>query len=284
MTVYVIMPVFNRKALTERMIDCLRAQVVSEPISMVIVDDGSTDGTARYLAEQHDVTVLQGDGNLWWGGCIDLAFRYVFKIAESDDWVLLVNDDTQIKPNFLQCLLDTACSHSSAAVGSVVRNEEPPHHLLSIGAKIDAWWLLVTDKLGIKVNQEDDVNFPDILEVDALSGRGVLFPVSALKAIGGMRSKWLPHYLADYELSLRLKHVGWNLLVDMNAAAYSKDEYGNANRASTFKEKLFSSSSPVYFPAVLKFWWEASNWLQRLTLPIRVMFFLIFPWFRRARR
>ncbi len=284
MTVHVLMPVFNRLELTKSMIDFLRGQEVDEPLNLIVVDDGSTDGTTEYFVKQSDVTLLKGDGNLWWGGCIDLAFHHVFNITHIDDWVLLVNNDTNINSDFLQCLLNTARNNAPAAIGSVVRDVMKPHGLLSIGARIDSWWLMVSDKLK-SINSKSGINdLPNILEVDALSGRGVIYPVSVLKLVKGMRPRLLPHYLADYELSLRVKSAGYNLLVNTHVAVYSKDEHGSAYRASSLKEKLFSVRSPSYLPAVIVFWWEASTWTRRLTAPLRVIFFMIIPWFRNAKK
>ncbi len=284
MTVHVVMPVFNRLELTKTIIECLNTQDVDEPINVVVVNDGSADGTEEYLNSQPDVTVLQGDGNLWWGGSIDLAFRYVFSKTKNDDWVLLVNNDTQYKSNFIQTLLDTARHNMPSAVGSVMRDEDAPHNLISISTKIDSWWMLVSETVGSEVTTPEVNKTIDVLEVDALSGRGVLYPVSVLKKVKGMRSGFLPHYLADYELSLRVKKAGCNLLVDTKSVVYSKDEFGNTKQASSLFKKLFSVRSPSYLPAVIVFWWEASSWMQRLTLPLRLAIFITFPKLRGARR
>jgi len=280
--VHILMPVFNRLAMTRCMVDCLRAQIVDEPTNIIVVDDGSTDGTSKYLEEQPELTTLQGDGSLWWGGSIDLGLRHVFNIGEPDDWVLLMNNDTQVKPEYLQCLLDTACQNAPAAVGSVVRDEGESHRLLSIGARIDPWKLRVSDISSGASHQNNQCDVSAVVEVDALSGRGVLFPTSALEAVKGMRPRWLPHYLADYDLSVRTKKAGWRLLVDMNATVYSQEKSGNTWHAPSFKEKYFSVRSPRYLPAVIVFWWEANNWLQRLTLPFRMVLFPILSVFRRA--
>ena len=163
-------------------------------------------------------------------------------------------------------------------MGSVIRDESDPARLLSIGARVDAWRLLtrdILDKPGLQPVTDT------VVKVDALSGRGVLFPMASLNAAGGMRPRALPHYLADYEVSLRVRKSGWRLLILSSAAVYSTDDYGSSRRAVSLRQKLFSAHSPFYLPALLVFWWEASNWLQRLTLPLRVPLLIFFPRLRK---
>lgn len=278
MTVHVVVPVFNRLALTKRLIACLRRQAVNAPMRIWIVNDGSTDGSGEWLAAQRDVDVVLGDGYLFWGGAVDLGLRHVRAKAATGDWVLLMNNDTIMEDDFVQRLLDAAQVHAPAAVGSVIRDAADNSRLLSIGATVNPWRMIVRDILKCEIIDPD----VPILEVDVLSGRGVLFPMAALVAAGGMRPRILPHYLADYELSLRVRRSGWRLLVLPSAAVYSDDEYGSMARLSSWREKLLSVRSPLYLPAVIAFWWEASSFLQRLTLPIRMPLFLIFPRLRKS--
>lgn len=267
MTVHVLMPVFNRLALTQSMLECLRAQRTDEPLSIVVVNDGSTDGTAEFLSAQRDITILQGDGSLWWGGAIDLGLRHVFNSCSEQDWVLLVNNDIRIDSCFVQMLLNTARNHAPAAVGSPIIDEKQPHRLLSIGPRINPWRFQIRDIV-------DDLShdaLTDVISVDALSGRGVLYPISALRHAGGMRPRCLPHYLADYDLSVRVHSAGWRLLVQTTASVYSADQYGNAYRASSLWGRLLSVRSPSFLPARIAFWWSASSLFQRITMPIRVL-------------
>jgi GT2 family glycosyltransferase len=279
MTVHALMPVFNRLAMTREMVGNLRAQQLDEPLRIVVIDDGSTDGTAEWLRAQPDIVIAKGDGNLWWGGGIDAGLALVEQSFPADaDWVLFVNNDTRIDTGFVQSLLDTARSHAPAAVGSVIRDEASPHTLLSIGPQIDAWRLLVTDRL----DAADAAHASGPVEVDALSGRGVLFPLRALRAAGGMRPRVLPHYLADYEVSLRVRATGCRLLVDPGVAVFSGAEYGSTYRPQSSRERFLSLRSPTYLPAVCGFWWAASSNIQRLSLPLRLAAFLIFPRLRRS--
>ncbi|WP_246763679.1 glycosyltransferase family 2 protein [Rhizobium bangladeshense] len=67
MRVNVIIPVFNRLEHTRRVLEALRRQTLVNALTIVVINDGSTDGTAEYLKSQGDVVEIRGDGNLWWG-------------------------------------------------------------------------------------------------------------------------------------------------------------------------------------------------------------------------
>ena len=278
LSVHVVIPVFNRLAMTQSLVACLREQVLNQPLRILIVNDGSSDGTAQWLAGQSDIEVLNGSGSLFWGGAVDLAVRHLKATATKEDWVLLINNDTTVARDFVQRLLDTAQAHAPAAVGSVIRDEADHARLLSIGPRIDSWRLLTRDFL----EQPGQKPVSDgVVEVDALSGRGVLLPIAALIAAGGMRPRALPHYLADYEVSLRVRKSGWRLLVLCSAEVYSLEDYGSTQRALSWRKRFFSVRSPLYLPALLVFWWEASSWIQRLTLPLRLPLFILFPRLRK---
>jgi GT2 family glycosyltransferase len=271
MTVFVLIPVFNRLEYTKSVLRCLRKQALDEPLNITIIDDGSTDGTADFLKSQRDISVLQGDGNLWWGGAIDLGLKEIFPNLLETDWILFCNNDTEFSPDFVQNLLRCAQKNYPAAVGSIVRDIEFPHEIISIGPVLDSSRLVVSDR----IIDSEMWSMQDSVEVDALSGRGALYSAFALKCAVSKKSKLLPHYLADYELSLRVKACGWHLLASLNGAVYSKREFGSAYQAKNIREKFFSLRSPTYLPSQVSFWWQASGLLGRITLPVRLMYHFI---------
>ncbi len=269
MTVHALIPVFNRLPMTKVVIDCLRRQRLDEQLTLTFINDGSTDGTQEFLAAQTDVLILQGDGDLWWGGAIDLGLRYILPRAADTDWVLFINNDTEFNNGFVQSLLSAARQCAPAAVRATVVSNRPPHEILSVGTRIDAWRLRVSETLADQ--PELHTKRSGLVEVDALSGRGVLYPVAALKAVAGMKSRLLPHYFADYELSVRVRRAGWRLYSVFPAQVMSVDGFGSAYKAKNLSERLFSVRSPSYLPAYLCFWWVASNWAQRITFPFRLL-------------
>jgi GT2 family glycosyltransferase len=105
--VAVVMTAYNRKDLTLACLRSLRAQEVPGVLlDVFVLDDASTDGTSEAIAEHFpEITVLHGDGKLYWNGGMRRAFGAA--IAGDYDYYLWMNDDTQLEDNALPVLLDT---------------------------------------------------------------------------------------------------------------------------------------------------------------------------------
>ena len=117
-----------------------------------------------------------------------------------------------------------------------------------------------------------------INDVDALSGRGVLYPISSLIKTKGLRPNLFPHYLADYELSLRVKKNGYKLLISMRSIVYSDENFDlirKIRKKENIIPKLFSKKSPSLFYSNFLFWWQASKLKGKLCLPFRIIIFIM---------
>ena len=101
----VVTAAYNRKKLTLACLRSLRAQQVpGVALDVFVLDDASSDGTSGAIAEQFpDVTVLQGDGELYWHGGMRRAIAGDY---DYDLWI--VNDDTTLDDGGLAVLLDSA--------------------------------------------------------------------------------------------------------------------------------------------------------------------------------
>eukprot|EP01031_Cornospumella_fuschlensis_P003875 gene3875-4830_t len=101
----IIIPVHNRRATTLACLQVLKDQGVLAWATAVIVDDGSTDGTADAIRENHpDTVILPGSGNLWWGGAINLGMQWAYD--QGAPQVFWLNDDTHPRPGALRLLFD----------------------------------------------------------------------------------------------------------------------------------------------------------------------------------
>jgi GT2 family glycosyltransferase len=241
MKVFVIVPVFNRLAQTRAIIDCLRRQV-GVTLQIVVINDGSTDGTEAYLAAQEDILTLRGNGRLWWAGAIDLALRAIHPMLLPGDFFAFLNNDTRVDDDFLAVLVATSL-RKRAAVGSIIRTLQPPHRILDIGPRANLWKMWIWDiAADVPTGELEQPN--ETYRVDFLSGRGTLYPAEVLDHVGFMRPLLLPHYHADYEFSDRVRRAGFPLLVASRAVTYSDEDFGNQRRAASFWRRKFGKGSP----------------------------------------
>ena len=124
-----VMAAYNRRELTLACISSLRAQrVPGVLLDVFVLDDASSDGTGEAIAEQFpEVTVLRGDGKLYWNGGMRRAFAAA--IAGDYDYYLWMNDDTTLDDGALALLLETerqvrGCGNDAVIVAGAIRHPE----------------------------------------------------------------------------------------------------------------------------------------------------------------
>jgi GT2 family glycosyltransferase len=200
-TIYVLAPVHNRRAVTERFVRCLAAQR-DQGFHLVLADDGSTDGTAAMVRSiVPGSTVLQGSGHWWWAGSLEKARRWLLgQRADPEDLVLIINDDTTFEPDFL-----AAGRAAMQAPGRFILLAQPfsmqTGELVALGIRADWGRLSFLPAL----RPED---------VGCFSTRGLFMHRGDFEALGGFHTRLLPHYLSDYEFTIRASRHGLQLRTD----------------------------------------------------------------------
>lgn len=224
MKVFVLVPIHNRKEIT---LNFLRSFVNQTYIDyqMVIVDDGSTDGSSdAILAEFSKTTILKGDGNLWWTGSMNMGLEYILSIAQDDDFVLAINDDVVVKNDYIEKIINLSRLESNAIVGSLHIDDENMKIVYDSGVRID--WKRYRY---YQVPFNKDKKFTE--DVDTLSTRGVLIPINVIKKIGFFEKR-LRHYGADYEYFFRAKKNGYKIILSYEAVVYGSEKDKTAKNLS----------------------------------------------------
>lgn len=207
--VAIIIPIFNKIKYTLKCIDSIKNNNYNN-YQIIIVDDGSTDNSKDILLNKYgDVKVLDGDGNLWWGGSVNLGIKYALK--NNFDYVLLLNNDNIVDNNFLINLLDLASKNKKLIVGSVVLYNNS-NIIKSSGVKIN--WLKGKFNL-VDRNQKYNKKYKckSFFEVDTLGGQGVLIPIQVFKEIGMIDNKNFPQYTGDTDFYLKAKKNDFKIVI-----------------------------------------------------------------------
>lgn len=234
--IYSVLPTRNRLACLQKNIECLRQQTIHNRI--VVIDDGSMDGTNEWLKSQKDIYVINGNGDLWWTGAMRLGIEYILSIASNDDLVLTMNDDAEFNTTFLKILVK--CHEklgNNSIIGSVCFSDRSHQNVINSGA-----WISSKPPL-----PENHLSCPP-LAIDLLSGKGTLIPIKTFAMIGNF-DKALPHYGADYEFSYRAKKRGFQPYICYQAEIFNQRNDGGLNEIiapksfSEWKRMFFSKSS-----------------------------------------
>lgn len=103
----IILTCYNRRNKT---LACIRSLLKGNPtlqLHFVVVDDNSTDSTAECLQQEFgdNVTILKGNGELFYSGGMRKGIEYVKRSAGNLDFVMLVNDDVEFYPHIIEKML-----------------------------------------------------------------------------------------------------------------------------------------------------------------------------------
>ena len=103
--IYIVIPVHNRIDKTICCLDSIKSQNRKD-ISVIIVDDGSSDFTRGRVSDLYpETTILRGDGGLFWTGAVHFGIKHTLSICSKEDWILLVNNDTQLNNDTIEKLV-----------------------------------------------------------------------------------------------------------------------------------------------------------------------------------
>jgi GT2 family glycosyltransferase len=234
--IYLVIPVFNRLNYTIDCIESLQKQSYAD-FSIVVVDDGSTDGTYEYIRKNYPaVTILKGDGNLWWTGAINMGVKYVLSNGASEkDFVLTLNNDLVVPVDYLEKLLENYGQNSPCLVGSVSVDIHNPENVDYCGVKWDKFSAKQRPAIKLPIRLHELQSVSQTVETDLLPGRGVLIPVSVFGKIGLYDLVSFPHYAADEDFSLRAKNEGYRLVISSKAYVMSYIRESNLNGKHTNK-------------------------------------------------
>lgn len=237
MIAYVITAVHNRYAITERLVFELKQQTFSD-YKLVLVNDGCTDDTVSMVwRELPNSIILNGNGNLWWGGALDLAYKYLIKKGLNDDDVIFyVNDDSHWDSTYIE-----------KAIKILKRN--PKALLTGCGYGLESGNYL-DGPVDFNLNNGEVKLLPEGSSSNCTSTRSLCLFYKVYKEIGGFHPILLPHYASDYEYTIRAYKKGHPIISDVNLKYYfSEDTTGDNSHKKLTIKKIMSKRSklnPVY--------------------------------------
>jgi GT2 family glycosyltransferase len=175
----------------------------------LLVDNGSSDQSVDHVRSRWpQVRIHESRTNLGFAGGNNLGIRE----ARGEN-VVLLNNDTRVRPGWLQALVTTAeAAPDAGAVTSKLVYKERPNVIQNAGS------LLLSDGSGADrgSGEDDSGQFDRQEEVFAACGCAVLFKRRMLDEVGAFDESFFCYY-EDTDLSWRMRLRGWRVMYEPRA-------------------------------------------------------------------
>lgn len=207
---------YNGLALTCAMIDSLRRQVTTS-LEIIVVDNGSVRDEATPLRERYpDVVVIRSENNLGFAGGNNLGIA-----VASGDYLLLLNNDTEVEDDSLHYLCETLDANASlGAVCPKIRFFAPPRHIQFAGYTPLTRITLRNALIGF--GTQDDGSFDVARTTPYAHGAAMMVRREAIEQAGLMPELYFLYY-EELDWSVRICEAGYGIAYDPRATVFHKE-------------------------------------------------------------
>jgi GT2 family glycosyltransferase len=228
--VYIIVLTWNGRTDT---LECLRSlqRLRYSNARTLIVDNASTDGTPEAIRREFPgVEVAANRSNLRFAGGNNIGIKRA--IEAGADYILLLNNDTTVDPDFLPYLVHAVEGNENAGMaGPKILYYSDPHRLWFAGGKIE-WWKGWVSHVGIR--EIDRGQYDEMREVDYLTGCCLLVRREIIEKIGMLDESYYI-YGEDADWCIRATRAGYKLLYVPSARIWHKVSVSTGGHLSWYK-------------------------------------------------
>jgi GT2 family glycosyltransferase len=249
----IIIVTFNNLNQTKRCLESIR-QFTDTPYELILIDNGSEDGTVTWLSEQPDVHLIANGTNRGFSGACNQGAA-----AAKGDNILLLNNDTVVSHRWLSQLLSALYFDERTGMVGPTSNFVLPMQLISASFLNEEEYHCYADTF----NRHDPAMWRD---VTSLSGFCLLLRRKTWKRLSGLDESYGIGSYEDIDFCYRALKAGLTLRVAGDTFVYHEgnssfqsngmDIYGiaGANRKLFLRkwrfnpERLILTVDPAFFP------------------------------------
>lgn len=238
------------------------AHATALPVTVVMADNGSTDGAPEAAEQQHpNVRLLRTGSNLGYGSAVNMAVRKY--LSDSDgEYFVVANPDVQWGPDSIDNLLEAAKRWPGAgALGPLIRDPDgtiyPSARLQpslirgGMHAVVGSVW---KSNPWTAAYRQENLE-PSERVVGWLSGSCLLLKRSAFERIAGFDERYFM-YMEDVDLGNRIAQAGWQN-VYVPAAEVLHDKGHSTGRDPARNLAAHHRSTYTFLADRYPEWWQA---------------------------
>ena len=220
----IVIPVYNQFHYTYA---CLKSIAINSgeiPYEVLIANDCSTDLTTQLEEIVGGVKVITNEQNLrFLRNC-----NHAAKEAKGE-YILFLNNDTQVQPNWLQPLIDLI--ESDETIGMVGSKLIYPNGRLQ-----EAGGIIWKDASAWNYGNGQNPAMPEynyVKEVDYISGAAIMIKTALWNQLGGFDETFAPAYCEDSDLAFQVRAAGYKVMFQPKSVVVHFEGVSNGTNTSS---------------------------------------------------
>jgi len=253
--VSLLIPVYNKWEFTAACLRSLAETQCRTRFEVIVVDDQSSDETPRHLASIDGLVYVCNEENLGFVGSCNRGAE-----EARGEFILLLNNDTQVLDGWLDALVDTFKRHPNTGLAGA-RLIYPDGRLQEAGG------IVFRDGSGWNYGKGANADRPEYLysrEVDYCSGACIMLRTELFRQLDGFDSRYAPAYYEDVDLAFRVRASGFEVRVqpdstivhhegatsgtDLNSGVKRHQAVNQEKFLDRWREDLASHAAPIIDP------------------------------------
>ncbi len=247
MKITVVIPNYKGKAYIRRCLDSLLAQRTEDPetkearnpapdrdFSVLVVDNASADGSLEIIRQEYpEVRVIELPENTGFCHAVNVGIQ-----AADTPYVLLLNNDTEVKPGFIRALLRRMESDRRIfSVSPLMLSMQDESRVDDAGDRYNALgWAFARGK------GQPAERYRKPVRIFAACGGASLYRREAVLSLGGFDENHFA-YLEDIDIGYRAQIYGWRNVYEPQAMVLHAGSASSGSRYNAFKVKLSSANN-----------------------------------------
>jgi GT2 family glycosyltransferase len=233
---------------------------------VVVVDNGSAGDDVSLLRQDFGnfVKLIENDKNIGFAGGCNIGIKDA--LARGADYVVLLNNDTVVAPDFLEAVVKVGQSENKLGVaGGKIYCYELPETIWFAGGSLN----YLTGGTPIRgTGETDEGQFEEIAEVDWICGCYMFISREALQAVGMLDDRFFFGW-EDVDFCVRAAKKGFKILFVPGSKIWHKG-FGAEKRGRL-------TGMPVYYATRGQFLFRDKNFTRLQFISSTLCFFATFP-------
>lgn len=230
----IVIPNYNGIKYLENCLSSIREDTEEHPARIIVVDNGSTDGSAEVAERTKGVQVIRMGENTGFCRAVNAGI-----LASDTPYVILLNNDLTIEKGFVKSM-EKALERDEKAfsAGAQMRMMKEPDRMDNAGDYYCALGWAYDYGKGKKASKR----YESARRVFAACGGAAIYRRSILEEIGLFDERHFA-YLEDVDIGYRAGIYGYHNLYEPKAVVYHAGSAASGSRYNEFKINLSSSNS-----------------------------------------